>query len=92
MSISPLALIADPRKKLVWTIAITMAGVVLFDFAADFIDGPIKAYLFDVCSHLDKERGLRYHALFTGRKYSRKSLFKLPRQGGASVKPSGVSE
>ncbi|KAI5277675.1 membrane-associated transporter protein [Manis pentadactyla] len=60
------ALIADPRKKLVWTIAITMAGVVLFDFAADFIDGPIKAYLFDVCSHLDKERGLRYHALFTG--------------------------
>ncbi|KAK5618519.1 hypothetical protein CRENBAI_017121 [Crenichthys baileyi] len=43
-----------------------MFGVVLFDFAADFIDGPIKAYLFDVCSHSDKERGLHYHALFTG--------------------------
>lgn len=39
----------------------------MFDFAADFIDGPIKAYLFDVCSHQDKERGLHYHALLTGK-------------------------
>ncbi|XP_037386229.1 membrane-associated transporter protein isoform X1 [Talpa occidentalis] len=60
------ALIADSRRKLIWAISITMVGVVLFDFAADFIDGPIKAYLFDVCSHQDKERGLHYHALFTG--------------------------
>uniref|UniRef100_H0WZX3 Solute carrier family 45 member 2 n=1 Tax=Otolemur garnettii TaxID=30611 RepID=H0WZX3_OTOGA len=60
------ALIANPRRKRVWAISITMIGVVLFDFAADFIDGPIKAYLFDVCSHGDKERGLHYHALFTG--------------------------
>uniref|UniRef100_A0A8C8Z6X9 Solute carrier family 45 member 2 n=1 Tax=Prolemur simus TaxID=1328070 RepID=A0A8C8Z6X9_PROSS len=59
------ALIANPRRKLVWAISVTMIGVVLFDFAADFIDGPIKAYLFDVCSHQDKERGLHYHALFT---------------------------
>ncbi|MBZ3877922.1 Membrane-associated transporter protein [Sciurus carolinensis] len=59
------ALIANPRRKLVWAISITMIGVVLFDFAADFIDGPIKAYLFDVCSHQDKEKGLHYHALFT---------------------------
>ncbi|XP_053304115.1 membrane-associated transporter protein [Spea bombifrons] len=54
-----------PEKK-TWAIVITMLGVVAFDFAADFIDGPIKAYLFDVCSHQDKERGLHYHALFTG--------------------------
>ncbi|XP_040350865.1 membrane-associated transporter protein isoform X2 [Herpailurus yagouaroundi] len=60
------ALIANPRRRLIWAITITMIGVVLFDFAADFIDGPIKAYLFDVCSHEDKERGLHYHALFTG--------------------------
>ncbi|XP_036919036.1 membrane-associated transporter protein isoform X2 [Sturnira hondurensis] len=60
------ALIADPSRKLIWAITITMTGVVLFDFAADFVDGPIKAYLFDVCSHQDKERGLHYHALFTG--------------------------
>ncbi|XP_006896859.1 PREDICTED: membrane-associated transporter protein isoform X2 [Elephantulus edwardii] len=60
------ALIADPKRKLLWAISITMMGVVLFDFAADFIDGPVKAYLFDVCAHQDKERGLHYHALFTG--------------------------
>eukprot|EP00073_Rattus_norvegicus_P044223 XP_017446320.1 PREDICTED: membrane-associated transporter protein isoform X1 [Rattus norvegicus] len=60
------ALVANPRQKLVWAISITMIGVVLFDFSADFIDGPIKAYLFDVCSHQDKEKGLHYHALFTG--------------------------
>lgn len=72
MSVSLLALIADPRRKPIWAISITMTGVVLFDFAADFIDGPIKAYLFDVCTHQDKERGLHYHALFTGREYSKK--------------------
>nr|XP_003407987.2 membrane-associated transporter protein isoform X3 [Loxodonta africana] len=60
------ALIANPKKKLIWAISVTMMGVVFFDFAADFIDGPIKAYLFDVCSHQDKEAGLHYHALFTG--------------------------
>ncbi|KAM3599969.1 uncharacterized protein V6R79_014781 [Siganus canaliculatus] len=49
-----------------WAIVVVMFGVVLFDFSADFIDGPIKAYLFDVCSHRDKERGLHYHALLTG--------------------------
>lgn len=53
-------------EKKTWAIVITMLGVVAFDFAADFIDGPIKAYLFDVCSHQDKERGLHYHALLTG--------------------------
>ncbi|XP_056401509.1 membrane-associated transporter protein isoform X2 [Hyla sarda] len=56
----------DSSEKRTWAIVITMLGVVAFDFAADFIDGPIKAYLFDVCSHKDKERGLHYHALLTG--------------------------
>ncbi|XP_029860245.1 membrane-associated transporter protein [Aquila chrysaetos chrysaetos] len=60
------AFIGERDKQRTWAIAITMLGVVLFDFAADFIDGPIKAYLFDVCSHQDKEKGLHYHALFTG--------------------------
>ncbi|XP_075711108.1 membrane-associated transporter protein [Rhinoderma darwinii] len=57
---------SSSTEKKTWAIVITMLGVVAFDFAADFIDGPIKAYLFDVCSHQDKERGLHYHALFTG--------------------------
>ncbi|XP_077398521.1 membrane-associated transporter protein [Vanacampus margaritifer] len=60
------ALIADRSARRTWAIVVVMLGVVLFDFAADFIDGPIKAYLFDVCSHQDKERGLHYHALLTG--------------------------
>uniref|UniRef100_A0A670YF86 Solute carrier family 45 member 2 n=1 Tax=Pseudonaja textilis TaxID=8673 RepID=A0A670YF86_PSETE len=58
------ALISGTWKT--WAIIITMLGVVLFDFAADFIDGPIKAYLFDVCTHQDKQKGLHYHALLTG--------------------------
>ncbi|XP_041129251.1 membrane-associated transporter protein [Polyodon spathula] len=60
------AIVSDKTVKQTWAIAIVMLGVVLFDFAADFIDGPIKAYLFDVCCHQDKERGLHYHALLTG--------------------------
>ncbi|KAM9509689.1 membrane-associated transporter protein isoform 1-T1 [Guaruba guarouba] len=60
------AFIGERQKQQTWAIIITMLGVVLFDFAADFIDGPIKAYLFDVCSHEDKEKGLHYHALLTG--------------------------
>ncbi|XP_044030131.1 membrane-associated transporter protein isoform X4 [Siniperca chuatsi] len=60
------ALVSNRSLRSTWAIVVVMFGVVLFDFAADFIDGPIKAYLFDVCSHQDKERGLHYHALLTG--------------------------
>ncbi|XP_056146924.1 membrane-associated transporter protein [Lampris incognitus] len=60
------AIISDRQSRTIWAIVMVMFGVVLFDFAADFIDGPIKAYLFDVCSYQDKERGLHYHALLTG--------------------------
>lgn len=60
------ALVSERSSRSTWAIVVVMLGVVLFDFAADFIDGPIKAYLFDVCSHRDKERGLHYHALLTG--------------------------
>ncbi|XP_077479419.1 membrane-associated transporter protein [Stigmatopora argus] len=60
------ALIVDRSLRRTWAIVLVMLGVVLFDFAADFIDGPIKAYLFDVCSYQDKDRGLHYHALLTG--------------------------
>nr|XP_055036745.1 membrane-associated transporter protein [Misgurnus anguillicaudatus] len=60
------ATIQDKDVKRTWAIVVVMFGVVMFDFSADFIDGPIKAYLFDVCSHRDKERGLHYHALLTG--------------------------
>lgn len=88
MFVSVSALVANPRRKLVWAVSITMTGVVLFDFSADFIDGPIKAYLFDVCSHKDKEKGLHYHALFTGRDYSGKFLLRLHRWGETSMEGS----
>lgn len=91
MFISVLALVANPRRKLVWAVSITMTGVVLFDFSADFIDGPIKAYLFDVCSHQDKEKGLHYHALFTGRDYSGKFLLQLCRWEKLQWKAARVS-
>lgn len=86
-----LALIADPRRKRIWAISVTMIGVVLFDFAADFVDGPIKAYLFDVCTHRDKERGLHYHALFTGREYPESLSFRSPGGEALPLKPSNVS-
>lgn len=76
------ALVSDRSLKSTWAIVVVMFGVVLFDFAADFIDGPIKAYLFDVCSHPDKERGLHYHALFTGMQLTHFLLFVLFCFGG----------
>uniref|UniRef100_A0A8C8K060 Solute carrier family 45 member 2 n=1 Tax=Oncorhynchus tshawytscha TaxID=74940 RepID=A0A8C8K060_ONCTS len=48
-----------------WAITIVIFGVVLFDFATNFISGPVKAYVFDVCSYINKERGLHYHTLLT---------------------------
>ncbi|XP_061783062.1 membrane-associated transporter protein [Nerophis lumbriciformis] len=60
------ALVKNRSLRSTWAIVVVMVGVVVFDFAADFIEGPIKAYLFDVCSYQDKERGLYYHAVLTG--------------------------
>uniref|UniRef100_UPI00358ED006 membrane-associated transporter protein n=1 Tax=Myxine glutinosa TaxID=7769 RepID=UPI00358ED006 len=60
------ALVVAGHVETFWPIAIAMLGIVLFDFSADLIDGPIKAYLFDVCSHADKMRGLHWQALLTG--------------------------
>ncbi|XP_062867974.1 membrane-associated transporter protein [Trichomycterus rosablanca] len=60
------AVVSGQTLKTTWSIVVVMLGVVMFDFAADFIDGPVKAYLFDVCSYKDKEKGLHYHALLTG--------------------------
>ncbi|XP_078252231.1 membrane-associated transporter protein [Rhinoraja longicauda] len=60
------AVVSNRRQRKMWGILITVFGVVVFDFSADFIDSPVKAYLFDVCSHRDKERGLKFHSLFTG--------------------------
>ncbi|XP_038646541.1 membrane-associated transporter protein [Scyliorhinus canicula] len=60
------ATLEDRKQRLIWGILITVLGVIVFDFSADFIDSPIKAYLFDVCTHQDKEKALHFHALLTG--------------------------
>ncbi|XP_060685160.1 membrane-associated transporter protein [Hemiscyllium ocellatum] len=60
------ATIKNRKQRHIWGVLITVFGVIVFDFSADFIDSPIKAYLFDVCSHEDKEKALHFHALLTG--------------------------
>ncbi|XP_066292611.1 membrane-associated transporter protein-like [Branchiostoma lanceolatum] len=55
-----------PHDNTTWTIVITMAGIVLFDFSADFIETPIRAYLLDTCGPRDRENGLKMQGLFAG--------------------------
>lgn len=50
-----------------WGIVLTVCGVVLMDFSADSADNPSHAYMMDVCSPEDQDRGLNIHALLAGR-------------------------
>ncbi|XP_039257210.2 membrane-associated transporter protein-like [Styela clava] len=56
----------NERSNVLATILVTIAGVVVFDFSADFIEGPIRAYVMDVCDEDDVKIGLFYQAVFTG--------------------------
>ncbi|XP_078497126.1 proton-associated sugar transporter A [Lissotriton helveticus] len=49
-----------------WGIILTICGVVLMDFSADSADNPSHAYMMDVCSPSDQDRGLNIHALLAG--------------------------
>ncbi|XP_053339888.1 proton-associated sugar transporter A [Clarias gariepinus] len=49
-----------------WGIILTVCGVVLMDFSADSADNPSHAYMMDVCSPEDQDRGLNIHALLAG--------------------------
>lgn len=49
-----------------WGIALTVCGVILMDFCADSADNPSHAYMMDVCSPADQDRGLNIHALLAG--------------------------
>ncbi|XP_036415521.1 proton-associated sugar transporter A isoform X1 [Colossoma macropomum] len=60
---SALADTADNHK---WGIVLTVCGVVLMDFSADSADNPSHAYMMDVCSPEDQDRGLNIHALLAG--------------------------
>ncbi|XP_077998207.1 membrane-associated transporter protein-like [Glandiceps talaboti] len=50
----------------VWSIVFTIIGVVVMDFCADSVDCPHRAYIVDVCSANDIERGMNIRALLTG--------------------------
>ncbi|XP_028921995.1 proton-associated sugar transporter A isoform X1 [Ornithorhynchus anatinus] len=58
--------LADTVTNHKWGIILTVCGVVLMDFSADSADNPSHAYMMDVCSPLDQDRGLNIHALLAG--------------------------
>ncbi|RVE73322.1 hypothetical protein OJAV_G00046540 [Oryzias javanicus] len=58
--------LADTASNHKWGIVLTVCGVVLMDFSADSADNPSHAYMMDVCSPEDQDRGLNIHALLAG--------------------------
>uniref|UniRef100_A0A8C4MUG0 Proton-associated sugar transporter A n=1 Tax=Equus asinus TaxID=9793 RepID=A0A8C4MUG0_EQUAS len=58
--------LADTATNHKWGILLTVCGVVLMDFSADSADNPSHAYMMDVCSPADQDRGLNIHALLAG--------------------------
>ncbi|XP_008820676.1 proton-associated sugar transporter A isoform X4 [Nannospalax galili] len=58
--------LADTATNHKWGILLTVCGVVLMDFSADSADNPSHAYMMDVCSPVDQDRGLNIHALLAG--------------------------
>nr|XP_055040863.1 proton-associated sugar transporter A isoform X1 [Misgurnus anguillicaudatus] len=58
--------VADTTIDHKWGIVLTVCGVVLMDFSADSADNPSHAYMMDVCSPEDQDRGLNIHALLAG--------------------------
>lgn len=62
------SVLADTASNHKWGIVLTVCGVVLMDFSADSADNPSHAYMMDVCSPEDQDRGLNIHALLAGRK------------------------
>ncbi|KAM8927291.1 proton-associated sugar transporter A [Pelodytes ibericus] len=58
--------VADTATDHKWGLILTICGVVLMDFSADSADNPSHAYMMDVCSPEDQDRGLNIHALLGG--------------------------
>ncbi|XP_061043111.1 proton-associated sugar transporter A isoform X4 [Eubalaena glacialis] len=58
--------LADTAHDHKWGILLTVCGVALMDFSADSADSPSHAYMMDVCSPADQDRGLTIHALLAG--------------------------
>ncbi|XP_062449246.1 proton-associated sugar transporter A isoform X4 [Rhea pennata] len=58
--------LSDSVSNHKWGIILTVCGVILMDFSADSADNPSHAYMMDVCSPADQDRGLNIHALLAG--------------------------
>ncbi|XP_025941312.1 proton-associated sugar transporter A isoform X4 [Apteryx rowi] len=58
--------LSDSVNNHKWGIILTVCGVILMDFSADSADNPSHAYMMDVCSPADQDRGLNIHALLAG--------------------------
>ncbi|XP_010213381.1 PREDICTED: proton-associated sugar transporter A [Tinamus guttatus] len=58
--------LSDSENNHKWGIVLTVCGVILMDFSADSADNPSHAYMMDVCSPGDQDRGLNIHALLAG--------------------------
>ncbi|KAF7239339.1 Proton-associated sugar transporter A [Varanus komodoensis] len=58
--------LTDTASNHKWGILFTICGVILMDFCADSADNPSHAYMMDVCSPSDQDRGLNIHALLAG--------------------------
>ncbi len=54
-----------PSNQLVG-IVLTIVGVVVLDFCADALDGPIRAYLLDVADTEEQDMALNIHAFSAG--------------------------
>ncbi|XP_018408181.1 PREDICTED: proton-associated sugar transporter A [Nanorana parkeri] len=58
--------VSDTQVNHKWGLILTICGVILMDFSADSADNPSHAYMMDVCSPGDQDRGLNIHALLGG--------------------------
>lgn len=59
--------VADTQADHKWGLILTICGVILMDFSADSADNPSHAYMMDVCSPGDQDRGINIHALLGGK-------------------------
>lgn len=55
----------DPGNQPIGII-LTVLGVVVLDFCADALDGPIRAYLLDVADGEEQDMALNIHAFSAG--------------------------
>lgn len=67
LCISPLGLaMGDEQGRQPIGIVLTVLGVVVLDFSADAMEGPIKAYLLDVADPEEQDMALNIHAASAG--------------------------